>query len=55
MHRFLYLQLLFKSSSSTLPSAALEKQKFLVTIGFFPIKLLIGFFFLVNLTGHVLV
>ena len=33
-HRYLYLQLLSKSSSLTVPSAALEKQKVLAAIGF---------------------
>ena len=43
VHRFLYLQLLSKSSSLTVPSAALEIQKILAAIGFFPHKLLIDF------------
>ena len=49
VHRFLYLQLLSKSSSLTVPTAALEIQKILAAIGFFPINLLIVFFFLLTL------
>ena len=36
VHRFLYLQLLSKSNSLSVPSAALEVQKILAAIGFFP-------------------
>ena len=38
VHRFLYHQVLSKSNSLTVPSAGLEKQKFLAAIGFSPLN-----------------
>ena len=54
MYALISVPSLFSKSSSslTVPSTALEKQKLLAAIGFFPIKLLISYF-LVNLVGHV--
>ena len=52
VHSFLYLQLLSKSSSLTVPSAALEIQKIHAAIDFPPINLLIDFFFLLTLKWY---